>query len=83
MNLDIIQLLADSGVALLVTVVLLYWNRMDAKDRLEEMRQQLEREREQAIQERQDKVLMIDALHNNTQVLTELTVLLKRRNGGA
>jgi len=56
---------------------------MDAKDRLEEMRQQMERERTLAEAEREDKRIMIDALHNNTQVLTELTVLLKRRNGTA
>jgi hypothetical protein len=81
MNLDIIQLLADSGVALLVTIVLLYWNRMDAKDRLEEMKQLVERERCQADQERADKLLMIETLQHNTEVLSELLTMVKRLNG--
>ena len=85
MNFDIVQVLADSGLAFLVTVVLIYWNRMDAKDRATEIHQDAAREREaierQAAREREDKLLLLRVFKENTEVLAELLVTVKSFNG--
>jgi len=92
MDLDLLKLVAEAGGPLALSMLVVWLNRQDTKQDKEALRLQLDRERQQAElhlererqrteQQRADKQLMIDALHNNTMVLTELTVLLKRRNG--
>lgn len=64
---EIITALADSSIALILAMVVIYWNRNDMK--------------EYANREREDKVLLMKALQENTQVLSELKTLVQRLNG--
>jgi CHASE3 domain sensor protein len=64
---EIITALADSSIALVLALVVIYWNRNDMK--------------EYANREREDKVLLMNALQENTQVLSELKTLVQRLNG--
>ena len=64
---EIITALADSSIALTLALVVIYWNRNDMK--------------EHANREREDKVLLMRALQENTQILSELKTLVQRLNG--
>jgi len=64
---EIITALADSSIALILAMVVIYWNRNDMK--------------EYANREREDKILLMKALQENTQVLSELKTLVQRLNG--
>ena len=64
---EIITALADSSIALTLALVVIYWNRNDMK--------------EHANRERGDKVLLMKALQENTQILSELKTLVQRLNG--
>ena len=64
---EIITALADSSIALTLALVVIYWNRNDMK--------------EHANREREDKVLLMKALQENTQILSELKTLVQRLNG--
>lgn len=64
---EIITALADSSIALVLSLVVIYWIRHDAK--------------EYAERERNDKLLLMKAIQENTTTLTELIILLKRLNG--
>jgi hypothetical protein len=64
---EIITALADSSIALVLSLVVIYWIRNDTK--------------EYAERERNDKLLLMKALQENTQVLSELKALVQRMNG--
>jgi len=64
---EIITALADSSIALVLSLVVIYWVRNDTK--------------EYANREREDKLLLVKALQENTQVLSELKTLVQRING--
>lgn len=65
---EIIKAAADSSIALVLALVVIYWNRKDMKEHAEK--------------EREDKLLLVTTLQQNTQVLTELkTLLVQRLNG--
>ena len=64
---EIIQALAEQSIGLILALVVIYWNRKDTK--------------EYAEREREDKLLVVNALRENTQVLTELKALVQRLNG--
>ena len=64
---EIIKACADSSIALVLALVVIYWNRKDSK--------------EHADKEREDKLLLMTTLQENTKVLTELKTLVQRLNG--
>jgi hypothetical protein len=64
---EIITALADSSIALVLSLVVIYWIRNDTK--------------EYANREREDKLLLMRALQENTQILSELKTLVQRLNG--
>jgi hypothetical protein len=64
---EIIQALAEQSIALVLALVVIHWNRKDTK--------------EYAEREREDKLLLLNTLRENTQVLTELKALVQRLNG--
>jgi hypothetical protein len=64
---EIIAALADNSIALILSLVVIYWNRKDTK--------------EHADRERADKMLIMKALQENTQMLSELKSLVQRLNG--
>jgi len=64
---EIIGALADNSIALILSLVVIYWNRKDTK--------------EYAEREREDKLLLVKALQENTQVLSELKAFVQRLNG--
>jgi hypothetical protein len=64
---EFITALAEQSIALVLAIVVIYWNRKDAK--------------EYAARERDDKLLLVRVLQENTQVLTELKTLVQRLNG--
>ena len=64
---EIITALADSSIALVLSLVVIYWIRNDTK--------------EYANREREDKLLLVKALQENTQVLSELKTFVQRLNG--
>ena len=71
---DIIKALADSSLGLLIAIIVIYWNRKDSKDHIE-------RARAQTAQEREDKILLINTLQENSKILAELKTLVQRLNG--
>ena len=72
--LEILSSLADAGLGLLIAVIVIYWNRIDAKERIAEAKEHFQ-------QEREDKLLLIETLQKNTQVLAEIKILVERLNG--
>jgi hypothetical protein len=64
---EIIKAAADSSIALVLALVVIYWNRKDSKEHAEK--------------ERDDKLLLMTTLRENTEVLTELKTLVQRLNG--
>jgi hypothetical protein len=64
---EIIQVLADSSISLVLALVVIYWNRKDMK--------------EYADREREDKLLVVKALQDNTSALAGVKMLLERLNG--
>jgi hypothetical protein len=64
---EIIKAAADNSIALVLALVVIYWNRKDAKEHIS--------------QEREDKLLMVKTLQENTAILTELKTLVRRLNG--
>jgi len=64
---DLITALAEQSIALVLAMVVIYWNRKDAK--------------EHTARERDDKLLLVKVLQENTQILTELKTLVQRLNG--
>ena len=73
MEVDLVRLLAESGALVAAIVLMFYWLRRDAKERLN-------KEEERHEESRMDKTILINALTRNTQVLSELTTLVKRMN---
>ena len=65
---------AQLGVAPFLALIIFYWYRQDTKESLVAKERNVERERE-------DKIYLLEALERNTQVLTELTTLVKKLNG--
>lgn len=70
LNSGLIQLALNAGVGTFLALVVIYWYRQDAERRIEDMKNLAQRERE-------DKVLLIQALQENTRVLTELRQILE------
>jgi hypothetical protein len=64
---EFITALAEQSIALVLAIVVIYWNRKDAK--------------EHTARERDDKLLLVKVLQENTQILTELKTLVQRLNG--
>ena len=64
---DIFKACGDYGIAVILALVVIYWNRKDSK--------------EHTAQEREDKLLLMKTLQENTQVLAELKTLVQRLNG--
>lgn len=85
MEMDLVKVLAEGGPLLTALILILYWNRKEAKERIERERTDAERllakEEERHEESRMDKTILINALSKNTQILTELTTLVKRLNG--
>lgn len=79
--LEILSNLSDAGLGLLIAVLVIYWNRIDAKEQVAEAEKRVVEAKEQSQQEREDKLLLIDSLQKNTRVLAELKVLVERFNG--
>ena len=84
--------IAELGLGPLLAVLVIYWNRIDTKDREERRRQEaearLQEAKERASQEREDKLLLIGTLKDVSEALGELKVplgelrvLLQRING--
>lgn len=59
---EIIQALAEQSIALVLALVVIHWNRKDTK--------------EYAEREREDKLLLVKALQENTQTMTELKAVV-------
>jgi len=64
---EVIKAVADSSIGLVLALIVIYWIRNDTK--------------EYAEREREDKLLLVRALQENTAAQTELIILLKRLNG--
>ena len=79
--LEIFGKFADAGGLFLLALTALYWGRVDAQRRVEEVKKWATQEREDKLQEREDKILMVQSLQKNTQVLAEIKVLVERLNG--
>ena len=64
---EIIKAVADSSIALVLALVVIHWNRSDMKEHAEK--------------ERNDKLLLVTTLQENTKILAELKTLVQRLNG--
>ncbi len=67
---ELIQLFSNAGIAGLLAAVVIYFWRADHKERQDEERGSTERERD-------DKMQMLNALQNNTRVLSEMVTLIR------
>lgn len=74
MDAELVKLLIDSSALTIALVLILYWNRRDAREREARVEERLREERE-------DKLLMIATLQHNTEVLSELIVIVRDLNG--
>lgn len=63
--------LLDYGMGVFLSVIVIYWYRMDSKERVAEAV-------ELAKHERDDKLLVIEALRENTKAMTELRTIFER-----
>ena len=64
---DIIKACGDYGLAVILALVVIYWNRKDTKGWVD--------------REREDKLLLVKTLREHTLVLAELKTLVQRLNG--
>lgn len=74
---EFVKTLADSGIATLLAVLVIYWYRVDSKERIEVERKRTEEARAQAVQERDDKLLVVETVKQNTQAMSELRATIK------
>lgn len=85
MDITLIRSIAELGLGPLIAIIIIYWNRTDARER--EARQQKESDarvqeaKSRAAQERDDKILLINTMRDVTEALTELKVFLQEKNG--
>lgn len=83
---DFIKSVIDSGIATMLAVVVIYWYRTDSKERIDTERRRTEEAKTQAIQEREDKLLLVETVKQNTRAMTELRQTIKdtiRARGGS
>ena len=74
---EFLKSVIDSGIATLLAVVVIYWYRTDSKERVETERKRTDEARAQAMQEREDKLLLVETVRQNTQAMTELRQTIK------
>jgi len=69
---ELLKLAVNGGVGVVLAVVVLKWQREDGKARAEECKRCADDTRVWATQERDDKIMLMQVLQQNTQVITEL-----------
>ena len=70
----LVEAIKQGGV-LAVAIILVYFYRRDALDRVKDSV-------ETATKEREDKLLLVKVLQDNTEALTRLVTLIERLNSG-
>lgn len=81
MEREIIELVANAGIAGLLAIVVIYWYRADSQERIAREQKRTEEAKRQAQQEREDKVLMMRVIEANTKAMTELREAILTTNG--
>ena len=67
--------IAESSISVLLAIVVIYWYRSDSKERIHNAEESTQKALQSAELERADKLLMIETVRSNTQVMTELLVV--------
>ena len=67
--------IAESSISVLLAIVVIYWYRSDSKERISNAEGSTQKALQSAELERADKLLMIETVRSNTQVMTELLVV--------
>lgn len=69
----LLEFAANAGVSVLLTVVVISWYRSDTQRRVEEAKAREQQAHQLASQEREDKLLLLNVMGENTRAITELT----------
>ncbi len=75
---ELLKLAINGGVGVVLAVVVLKWLRADSTARAEECKQCAIQAKGWALQERDDKVMLMDVVQANTRATTELTEVIRR-----
>lgn len=75
-GLEVVQSLAEGGLAFALAGVVIYWYRADSLERLKHADERTHKAEERAKQEREDKLLMVEIVRANTQAMTRLEAVI-------
>jgi hypothetical protein len=70
-DVELFRTALNAGIGTFLALVVIYWYRQDAKDRISELQEQYRRERE-------DKLLLIQVVQDNTRAMAELKAIIER-----
>lgn len=79
---ELVTFILNGSLAVILALVVLYWQRIDARERLENERERTQQARQRAEFERQDKLRLLDVLDRNTHAMNEISNAT-RENAGA
>ncbi len=74
---ELFKIAINGGVGVVLAYVVLRWQRSDAKDRAEECKHCAIQAKAWAVQERDDKQILMDVVQANTKATTELTEVIR------
>lgn len=78
---ELITFVLNGSLAVVLALVVLYWQRIDSRERINNERQRTAEAQQRAEYERQDKLRMLDVLHNNTQAMNEISNAMRDTAG--
>ena len=68
---ELLQALADSGVSVLLAVVVIYWYRCDSRERVSDEKTRLAAETARLAQEMERSTMLMQVIRENTKVQVE------------
>ncbi len=71
LDVELFRTALNAGIGTFLALVVISWYRQDARDRIAELQEQYRRERE-------DKLLLIQVVQDNTRAMAELKAIIER-----
>lgn len=69
---ELFKLVIENGISATLAAVVIYWYRVDSKERIKNSDKRTEDEKKRTAQERDDKLLLIETIQENTQIMAKL-----------
>lgn len=69
---EILNAALNGGVGVVLAIVVIYWYRQDAQARIDNEKQRTSEAKQSAREQREDKILMMTTLKENTKAINEL-----------